>query len=112
MGVLSNKKVIKEVPIVDIRKALESRLDTDDPIEMEKVERYINYIESYRRMNEIVKKEGESQETINGHQRYIKAHPLLGEMNKINTSIMNTEKTMKFIEHEEDDKKPTVKDLI
>ena len=108
---MATKKTIESVKIEDIRASLENRIDTSNPVEMEKIERYIDYIESYRRMSKIVKKEGESQETINGHQRYVKAHPLLNEMNKVNTSIMNTEKTFNFLEEKEDDT-PTAKDLI
>src|SRR5699024_7124408 len=109
--IMATKKTIESVKIEDIRASLENRIDTSNPVEMEKLERYIDYIETYRRMSKIVKKEGKTKETINDYQRYVNAHPLHNEMNKVNNSIMNTEKTFNFLEEKEDDT-PTAKDLI
>jgi len=86
------------------------RIDTTDLVEVEKVNRYLEHIESYRRIEAIIKEEGESVTTINASQEFIKAHPLLNEKNKVNTSIMNIERSFNFKEEEETG--PSAKDLI
>lgn len=88
-----------------------SRVDLDSPVEVEKVGRYLKHIETYRRMERIVQRDGVSIEVHNGPQVFIKSHPLLTEMNKVNSSIINIEKTFKFID-EDGDSKSTVNDLI
>ncbi len=57
----------------------------------------------YRRMEKVVKEEGVSVTTENGSQSFVKSHPLLNEMNKINSSLLNIERTFNFIEKVEDD---------
>jgi hypothetical protein len=56
-------------------------------------------------------KEGETVVTENGAQRFVKAHPLLGERNKINTSLISMEKSFTF-EEEPKETGPTSSDLI
>lgn len=87
------------------------RIDTTDLVEVEKVNRYIEHIESYRRMEQKIKEEGESVTTVNASQKFIKAHPLLNEKNKVNTAILNIERSFNFID-EKEPKKATAKDLI
>lgn len=81
------------VGVEHIRDYLMSRIDKTNPVETEKVGRYLKHIEMYRRMERTVKEEGVSVTTENASQSFLKAHPLLNEMNKINSSIMNIEKT-------------------
>ncbi|GAA0491248.1 hypothetical protein GCM10008986_16670 [Salinibacillus aidingensis] len=102
-----------DVSIDKIKDYLMSRIDTSSPVEVEKVGRYLKHVEMYRRMERTVKKEGVSTNVKNGNQEYIKSHPLLNEMNKVNSSIINIEKTFNFID-EDDDAKPkfTASDLI
>ena len=88
-----------------------SRIDTSNPVEVEKVGRYIKHIEMYRQMERTVKKEGVSVTTENGSQRFVKSHPLLNEMNKVNAAIMNIERTFNFID-EDEEKTFSAKDLI
>src|SRR5690625_4433035 len=85
-----------------IREYLMSRIDTSNPVETEKVGRYIKHIEMYREMERTVKREGVSVTTENGSQRFVKSHPLLNEMNKVNTAIMNIERTFNFIDEDEE----------
>lgn len=92
-----------DVGLNNIKDYLLSRIDTDNPVEVEKVGRYLKHIEIYRRMERTVKKEGVSVKVENGSQSFLKAHPLLAEMNKVNSSIMNTEKTFNFIGMNTDD---------
>ena len=75
-----------------------SKIDKRNPVEVEKVGRYIKHIDMYRQMERTVKKEGVSIKIENGSQSFIKSHPLLAEMNKVNAAIMNIEKTFNFIE--------------
>nr|WP_208379590.1 P27 family phage terminase small subunit [Alkalibacillus almallahensis] len=90
-----------------------SKVDTTDPIEVEKVGRYLRNIEMYRRMERTVKEEGVSVTVENGNQSYIKSHPLLAEMNKVNAAIINIEKTFNFIGGDDGDKpNHTAEDLI
>lgn len=76
------------VAITKLKKQLMSRIDTDDLVEVEKVERYIDLVKSFRRINKTINKEGESVITENGSQRFTKAHPLISERNKINTQLI------------------------
>lgn len=90
-----------DVGIDKIRDSLLSRIDNTDPVEVEKVGRYLKHIEIYRRMERTVKKEGVSVTTENGSQTFVKSHPLLNEMNKINASLLSIEKSFNFIDDEE-----------
>lgn len=91
-----------DVGIDTIKDYLFSRIDTTNPVEVEKVGRYLKHIEMYRRMERTVRKEGVSVTTENGSQSFVKSHPLLNEMNKVNSSIMNIEKTFNFVNDEKD----------
>lgn len=86
-----------DVGINNIKDYLMSMIDTTNPVEVEKVGRYLKHIEMYRRMERTVKKEGVSVTVTNASQTFVKSHPLLNEMNKVNSSIMNIEKTFNFI---------------
>lgn len=79
-----------------------SRIDNRDPVEVEKVGRYLKHIEMYRRMERTVKKEGVSTTVRNASQRFVKSHPLLNEMNKVNASLLSIEKSFNFKDDEED----------
>src|SRR5699024_4409183 len=92
-----------DVGIEHIKDYLMSKIDVTNPVEVEKVGRYLKHIEMYRRMERTVKKEGVSDTTENGSQSFVKSHPLLNEMNKINSSLLNIERTFNFIEKVEDD---------
>ena len=77
------------------------KINVDDVSQVEKVERYIDLVKSFRKINSIILKEGETVVTENGAQRFTKAHPLLGERNKINTSLISMEKSFNFDEERE-----------
>lgn len=93
-----------------LKKQLMDRIDKEDLMQVEKVERYIQHVESYRRMDDIIKKEGESVETVNATQKFVKAHPLLTERNKANAALLSIEKSFGF--HIDEEVKRTVDDLI
>jgi phage terminase small subunit len=84
------------VKINELKIQLMQRIDQDDLMQVEKVERYIQHVESYRRMDRKIKKEGESVTTMNSAQVFVKAHPLLTERNKVNAALLSIEKSFGF----------------
>jgi phage terminase small subunit len=76
------------ISISKLKKQLMSRIDTNDLVQVEKVERYIDLVKSFRKISKTISKEGESVTTVNGSQKFTKAHPLIGERNKINAQII------------------------
>src|SRR5699024_422484 len=92
-----------DVGIDKIKESLLSRIDNTDPVEVEKVGRYLKHIEMYRRMERTVKKEGVSVTTENGSQSFVKYHPNLKEMNKIDSLFLNIDRIFNIIEKVEDD---------
>lgn len=94
------KQLRVDVGIDKIRDYLLSRIDKTDPVEVEKVGRYLKHVEMYRRMERRVKKDGVMKTTINASQEFAKSHPLLNEMNKVNASLLNIEKSFNYIDRE------------
>lgn len=92
------KKFRTDVGIDNIKAFLMSKIDTSSPVEVEKVGRYLKHIEMYRRMDKIVKEEGVSITVKNASQTFVKSHPLLSEMNKVNASILNIERSFNLVE--------------
>lgn len=84
------------VSISKLKKQLMDRIDMTDLVEMEKVERYIELVKAFRKVNQQIAKEGETVKVINGSQEFTKAHPLIAERNKINAQIINLEKSINF----------------
>ncbi|MGG3235405.1 P27 family phage terminase small subunit [Priestia flexa] len=76
------------VSITKLKQQLMSEIDIDDLVQVEKVERYIDLVKSFRKISKTIAKEGESVTTQNGSQKFTKAHPLIGERNKINSSLI------------------------
>lgn len=95
------KKININVSTDKIKDFLFSRIDTSNPVEVEKVGRYIKYVEMFRQAEKRVKEEGVSVTTENGSQKFIKSHPLLNEMNRINSSLLSIENSFNFLEEEE-----------
>lgn len=91
------------VGVDKIRDHLMSKIDTSNPVEVEKVGRYIKHVEMFRRMERTVKKEGVSVTTKNGSQEFVKSHPLLNDMNRVNASLLSIEKSFNFIDDEDKD---------
>ena len=76
------------VSITKLKEQLMSRIEVDDLVKVEKVERYIDLVKSFRKVTRTITKEGESVTTENGLQKFTKAHPLIGERNKINAQLI------------------------
>ncbi|WP_313897905.1 terminase [Bacillus thuringiensis] len=67
------------VSIVRLKEQLMNSVDTTDLVEVEKVERYIDLVKAFRKINKTITKEGESVTIKNGTQVFVKAHPLISE---------------------------------
>ncbi len=81
----------------NIKEQLMSRIDQDDLLEVNKVERMIGFMNDLQKCDEKIEAEGISQITENGSQRFNKSHPLLNEKIKINGQLIALEKTINFI---------------
>lgn len=101
-----------EVDINKLKKQLMDRIDVKDLVQVEKVERYIDLVNSIRRVSKVIAEEGESVTTVNGSQRFTKAHPLIGERNKINGTLLSIEKSFGFESEPKEDSKNEASDLI
>ena len=84
------------ISLTKIKNTLLSKIDKEDSVEVEKVERYIYLIKLLRRLTDIVDKEGATTVTDNGPQKFTKPHPALVELSKINSQLIALEKTFNF----------------
>ncbi|MFK4309980.1 phage terminase small subunit [Bacillus sp. RC242] len=85
------------VSIERLKEQLMNNIDTTDLVEVEKVERYIDLVKAFRKINKTITKEGESVTIKNGTQVFVKAHPLISERNKINSSLIALGRDIKFV---------------
>ncbi|EOO41637.1 hypothetical protein IIU_00376 [Bacillus cereus VD133] len=85
------------VSIIKLKEQLMNSIDTTDLVEVEKVERYIDLVKAFRKINKTITKEGESVTIKNGTQVFVKAHPLISERNKINSSLIALGRDIKFV---------------
>lgn len=78
-----------------LKKKLMSQIDKTNPIETEKVDRYISMVDMFYKLQ----KEAIKQpiiEITNGSQHFTKSNPALADMNKINTSLIALGKDMEL----------------
>ncbi|OTW60224.1 terminase [Bacillus thuringiensis serovar silo] len=85
------------VSIIRLKEQLMNSIDTTDLVEVEKVERYIDLVKAFRKINKTITQEGESVTIKNGTQVFVKAHPLISERNKINSSLIALGRDIKFV---------------
>jgi hypothetical protein len=85
------EKVAKSVNITQLKNQLLEKINTEDLIQLEKVERYIELVKSFRAMSKVIKKDGETV-----------AIKTIGERNKINASLLSIEKSFDFKEEDTD----------
>lgn len=76
-----------------IRAYLLEKIEQDNPIQLEKVERYINLLKIFYKLDANIKEHGTIVETINASQTFLKANPAVAEKNKINSSLLSIEKS-------------------
>lgn len=74
--------------VSDLKKQLMAQVDLNDQMEVEKVERYIDLIKLYKKMNTAITKHGAMIEIENGSQKFLKPNPAIAEKIKINRSLI------------------------
>lgn len=93
---MKNKKVIEQY--------LLEKIEKNNPVQVEKVQRYLNLLNLYYMLDEDIKTHGTLVETKNASQTFLKPNPAVAEKNKINSSLLSIEKSFGFekIEIEEE----------
>lgn len=71
-----------------LKDELLGRVNPKSKIQLEKVERYINLVEIYYKLDKAIKDHGIMITTINGSQEFTKPNPAIAEKNKINSSLI------------------------
>lgn len=74
--------------LTKVKKELLKRIDSNDSIQLEKVDRYINLLDIYYKLDEAIEEFGTMITTVNGSQRFTKPNPAIAEKNKINSSLI------------------------
>lgn len=72
----------------DLKNELMSLINPESQIEIEKVERYLNLVKIYRKLDETLKKDGHMILVRNGAQTFLKANSAIGEKVKINQALI------------------------
>lgn len=67
---------------------LMSQIDSNDHLEVEKVERYIDLVKLYRKMNKSITKFGPMIEIENGSQKFVKPNPAISEKVKLSRALI------------------------
>ncbi len=75
-----------------------SRIDTNDLLEVKKVERYIELLKLDKQCDEVLERDGSTIIVENGKQRFIKSHPAMTDKTKINTQLIALEKSFNFVD--------------
>ena len=86
----------KKIDIKDMQKQLMSKIDTDNLVEVGKVERYCQLLHLDKMCDESIEKDGASIEIVNGSQRFVKSHPCMNDKVKINSQLIALEKSINF----------------
>ena len=80
----------------ELKKQLLARVDTNDLLEVKKVNNLIRLYELDAKCDEVIDRDGVSIIIENGKQKFIKSHPSMNEKMKINAQIIALEKSIKF----------------
>ncbi|EOD7443598.1 P27 family phage terminase small subunit [Enterococcus faecalis] len=80
--------------MADLKKQLLKQIDENDQIELEKVERYIDLVKLYRKMNSSITKFGAIVEVENGTQKFVKPNPAIAEKVKISRALITLGKDL------------------
>jgi phage terminase small subunit len=73
-----------------------NRIDKEDLMQVEKVERYVYLVQLFNDLEKDIKEHGRMVVTENGAQKFTKPNPAISEKVKINTAILHIEKTFGF----------------
>ena len=79
-----------------LKKQLMAKIDKDDNLQVEKVNRYLNLVQLFYELDAIIKEKGVMIETINATQKFLKSNPAIVEKAKINTQILSIERSFDF----------------
>lgn len=80
----------------EIREYLLKNIEQDNPVEVEKVTRYLNLLDIYYQLDKDIEEHGTLVETKNASQVFLKQNPAVAEKNKINSSLLAIEKSFDF----------------
>lgn len=89
---MENEKLIKDF--------LLKKIEKDNPVQLEKVTRYLNLLNIFYMLDDNIKEHGTMVETVNASQTFLKANPAVAEKNKINGSLLAIEKSFGFNKEE------------
>lgn len=79
-----------------IKSELLEKIDKDDEIQVEKIERYMNLLAMYYSLDEMLSEQGPMLSVKNGPQHFMKINPIIAEKAKINSQLLAIEKTFIF----------------
>ena len=80
----------------ELRNQLLARIDTDDLLEVKKINDLIRLHELDAACDEVIDRDGVSITVENGKQKFTKSHPSMNEKMKINAQKIALEKSIKF----------------
>ena len=89
-----------------IKNYLLEKIEKDNPVQVEKVERYLNLLTSFYDLDKDIKAKGLMVETVNASQTFLKPNPAIAEKNKVNTSLISIEKSLGLNKQNEDEPSP------
>ena len=87
---------MRKVSLTKLKKQLLARIDTDDLLEVKKINDLIRLHELDAKCDEVIAQDGVSIVVENGSQKFIKSHPSMNEKMKINAQKIALEKSIKF----------------
>jgi hypothetical protein len=91
---------------IDFRLAqyLNDKIDTDNALMVEAVERYVNLLKLFNDMQEVIDDEGPSVVVQTTTGSTVKSHPLISDMKNINAQLINLKKDIDkhILEHAEE----------
>ncbi|MBJ8113703.1 P27 family phage terminase small subunit [Bacillus cereus group sp. N6] len=76
-----------------VKRELLSRINQEDSIQVEKVERYLNLLELYYKLDEAIEEFGTMITTVNGSQKFTKPNPAIAEKNKMALPVWHLDET-------------------
>lgn len=87
---------MEKVRFDELKKQLLARIDTEDLLEVKKVNDLIRLHELDAECDKVIDRDGVSIVIENGSQKFIKSHPSMNEKMKINAQKIALEKSIKF----------------
>lgn len=82
--------------INDSEDFLMSQIDTDNNVEVEKVERYINLLKLFYALDVYIEQSGPITIVKNASQEFVKANPAIAEKNKVSGLLLALEKSFQL----------------